>query len=35
MKKGLVPPGPMPNYLNAMKYQHLEAVLPTAVTIVH
>ena len=34
MKKGLVTRGPMPNYLNAMKYQHLEAVLPTAVTIV-
>ncbi len=35
MQKGLVAPGPMPNYLNVMKYQHLEAVLPTAVTIVH
>lgn len=35
MQKGLVARGPMPNYLNAMKYQHLEAVLPTAVTIVH
>ena len=35
MQKGLVAPGPMPNYLNFMKYQHLEAVLPTAVTIVH
>jgi NitT/TauT family transport system substrate-binding protein len=35
MRKGLVAPGPVPNYLNAMKYQHLEAVLPTAVTIVH
>jgi len=35
MKKGLVESRPMPNYLNFMKYQHLEAVLPTAVTIVH
>jgi NitT/TauT family transport system substrate-binding protein len=35
MQKGLVAPGPMPNYLNAMKYQHLKAVLPTAVTVVH
>ena len=35
MQKGLVLPGPMPNYLNAMKYQPLEAVLPTAVTVVH
>lgn len=35
MQKGLVAPGPMPNYLNAMKYQHLEALLPTAVTVVH
>jgi hypothetical protein len=25
----------MPNYLNFIKYQDLEAVLPTAVTIVH
>ena len=35
MQKGLVASGPMPNYLNAMKYQHLEAELPAAVTIVH
>ncbi len=35
MKKGLVAPRPMPNYLNLMKYQHLEAVLPAAVTVVH
>jgi len=35
MQKGLVAPGPTPNYLNAMKYQNLEAVLPAAVTIVH
>ena len=35
MQKRLVTPGPVPNYLNAMRYQNLEAVLPTAVTIVH
>ncbi len=35
MKKGLVESRPMPNYLNFMKYQDLEAVLPTAVTVVH
>lgn len=35
MQKGLAAPGPVPNYLNAMKYQHLKAVLPSAVTIVH
>ena len=35
MRKGLVPLGPTPNYLNAMKFQYLEAVLPSAVTIVH
>lgn len=35
MKKGIAVPRPMPNYLNFMKYQDLEAVLPTAVTIVH
>ena len=34
MKKGLVETKPMPNYLNFMNYQHLEAVLPSAVTIV-
>ncbi len=35
MKKGLIEPRPMPNYLNSMKYQDLEAVQPTAVTVVH
>lgn len=35
MQKGLVPAGPTPNYLNSIKYQDLEAVQPTAVTIVH
>jgi ABC-type nitrate/sulfonate/bicarbonate transport system substrate-binding protein len=34
MKRGLVKTGPLPNYLNAIKYQHLEALLPSAVTIV-
>lgn len=34
MKQGLVKPGPVPNYLNAMKYQNLEAVLPTAVKLI-
>ena len=35
IKKGLVESRPMPNYLNFIKYQDLEAVLPTAVTVVH
>lgn len=35
MQKGIVASRPMPNYLGFMKYQHLESVLPTAVTIVH
>jgi len=35
MKKGLVESRSMPNYLNFMKHQHLKAVLPTAVTLVH
>jgi NitT/TauT family transport system substrate-binding protein len=35
MQKGLVRTRPMPNYLHAMKYQNLETVLPSAVTIVH
>ena len=34
MKRGLVKSGPLPNYLKAIKYQHLEALLPGAVTIV-
>lgn len=34
MKKGLVAPRPMPNYLRFVKYQNLEAALPSAVTIV-
>ena len=34
MTKGLVSTKPMPNFLDFMKYQHLKAVLPTAVTIV-
>ena len=35
MQKGLVATRPMPNYLGFMKYQHLESVLPSAVTIVY
>lgn len=35
MQSGLVAPRPMPNYLRFMKYQNLQSVLPTAVTIVH
>lgn len=35
MRAGLVKPGPVPNFLEAMKYQDLEAVLPTAVTFIH
>ena len=34
MKRGLVTPGPMPNYLHATRYQHLEMVSPSAVTLV-
>lgn len=34
MQKGLVATRPMPNYLDFMKYQNLESVLPTAVTMV-
>lgn len=34
MAQGLVKPGPVPNYLNLMRYQHLEAVSPEAVQIV-
>ena len=33
MKRGLVKPGPVPNYLHSIQYQHLEALLPSAVTI--
>lgn len=35
MQRGLVKAGPVPNYLTRMKYQALEAELPTAVKIVH
>ena len=35
MQKRLVATRPMPNYLAFMKYQYLESVLPSAVTIVH
>lgn len=33
MKRGLVKQGPVPNYLKAMKFQPLEAVLPSAIKI--
>jgi ABC-type nitrate/sulfonate/bicarbonate transport system substrate-binding protein len=35
IKKGLIAARPVPNYLKFMKYQDLEAVQPTAVTVVH
>jgi len=35
MKKGLIKEGPMPNYLNAMKFQPLEAIRPQAVKLAH
>jgi NitT/TauT family transport system substrate-binding protein len=34
MAQGLVKPGPVPNYLKLMRYQHLEAVSPEAVQFV-
>ena len=34
MAQGLAKPGPVPNYLKLMKYQHLEAVSPEAVQLV-
>ena len=34
MAQGLAKPGPVPNYLKRMKYQHLEAVSPDAVQLV-
>ena len=34
MAQGLAKPGPVPNYLKLMKYQHLEAVSPDAVQLV-
>lgn len=35
MQRGLVSAGPVPNYLNIVRYQHLEAILPSAVKLVH
>jgi ABC-type nitrate/sulfonate/bicarbonate transport system substrate-binding protein len=35
MARGLVKPGPVPNYLKYIKYQNLEAINPTAVKLVH
>jgi len=34
MAQGLVKPGPVPNYLKLMRFQHLEAVSPDAVQLV-
>lgn len=35
MKRGLVKPGPIPNYLNAMHFAGLEAVQPAAIRLAH
>ena len=35
MRMGMAKQRPMPNYVKAIKYQDLEAVLPTAVTFIH
>lgn len=35
MQRGLVKARPVPNFLKSIKHQHLEAVVPDAVTIVH
>jgi NitT/TauT family transport system substrate-binding protein len=35
MKRGLAKPGPVPNYLDAIKFAPLEAVSPPAVTVAH
>ena len=35
MRRGIISPGPIPNYLENVKYQHLEAILPSAVKIIH
>lgn len=34
MRRGIIGPGPIPNYLENVKYQYLEAVLPAAVKII-
>jgi ABC-type nitrate/sulfonate/bicarbonate transport system substrate-binding protein len=35
MRRGIINPGPIPNYLENVKYQYLEAILPAAVKIIH
>ena len=35
MRRGIIPPGPIPNYLERVKYQYLKAILPAAVKIIH
>ncbi|MDO9235160.1 MAG: NrtA/SsuA/CpmA family ABC transporter substrate-binding protein [Aquabacterium sp.] len=35
MQRGLVKPGTMPNYLNVMRFEPLETVMPSAVKITH
>ena len=35
MRRGMVNFGPIPNYLDNTRYQYLEAVLPSAVKIIH
>lgn len=35
IQHGLVKPGPMPNYLNVMRFEPLETVMPSAVKITH
>lgn len=35
MKRGLVPPGPVPNYLNLTRFEELQAVQRTAVQFTH
>ncbi len=34
MKQGLIPPGPIPNYLNYIRQEPLESVLPSAIKII-
>ncbi len=34
MRRGIIDPGPIPNYLENVKYQYLEAILPAAVKII-
>lgn len=34
MQRGIISPGPIPNYLENVKYQYLEAILPSAVKII-